>query len=154
MMINVKLSCLTLQENSGAKSEVESFTVFWSSLAASYPKLCDLVYSCKAVFFQLLHINVKYRNKLKVNYDLRCALTETKLRSLLIVCNITNTLSEMWMQVKNTRTWHECWEKKRWVCRHWWPWLWELIMTPCNISLQNYKIIRFVRCRLEGLMHF
>ena len=82
---------LTLQEDSGAKMkfETESLTVFWSSMAASYPNLCDLAfrhlpfsstYSCETAFSQLLHIKTKYRNRLEVKYDLRCALSKTKPR--------------------------------------------------------------------------
>ena len=95
---------LTLQEDSEAKMkfETESLTVFLSSMAASYPNLCDLAfrhpppfsstYSCKAAFSQLLHIKMKYRNRLEVKHDLRCDLSETKqsIKKLVdIICNIT-----------------------------------------------------------------
>ncbi|XP_045104386.1 zinc finger BED domain-containing protein 5-like [Portunus trituberculatus] len=91
---------LTLQEDSGAKMkfETESLTVFWSSMAASYPNLCDLAfrhllpfsstYSCEAAFSQLLHIKTKYRNRLEVKHDLRCALSETKPRIKKLVDNL------------------------------------------------------------------
>ena len=94
---------LTLQEDSGAKMkfETEFQIVFWSSIAASYPNLCDLAfrhllpfsstYSCEAAFSQL-HIKMKYRNRLEVEHDLRCALSETKsrIKKLVdIICNIT-----------------------------------------------------------------
>ena len=70
---NAQTKLLTLQEDSGAKMkfETESLTVFWSSMAASYPNLCDLAfrhlpfsstYSCETAFYQLLHIKTKYRN--------------------------------------------------------------------------------------------
>ncbi|XP_063889743.1 protein FAM200C-like [Scylla paramamosain] len=90
---------LTLQEDSGAKMkfETESLTVFWSSVAASYPNLCDLAfrhllpfsstYSCEAAFSQLLHIT-KYHNRLEVKHDLRCALSETKPRIKKLVDNL------------------------------------------------------------------
>ena len=94
---------LALQEDSGAKMkfESESLAVFWASMAASYPNLCDLAfsyllpfsstYSCEAAFSQL-HIKMKYRNRLEVEHDLRCALSETKsrIKKLVdIICNIT-----------------------------------------------------------------
>ncbi|XP_063847651.1 SCAN domain-containing protein 3-like [Scylla paramamosain] len=91
---------LTLQEDSRAKMkfETESLTVFWSSVAASYPNLCDLAfrhllpfsstYSCEAAFSQLLHIKTKYRNRLEVKHDLRCALSETKPRIKKLVDNL------------------------------------------------------------------
>ena len=95
---------LTLQEDSEAKMkfETESLTVFWSSMAASYPNLCDLAfrhvlpfsstYSCEAAFSQLLHIKMKYRKRLEVKHDLRCDLSETKprIKKLVdIICIIT-----------------------------------------------------------------
>lgn len=88
---------LTLQEDTGAKMkiETESLTVFWSSMAASYPNLCNLAfrhllpfastYSCEAAFSQLLYIKSKYRNTLDVKHDLRCALSETKPRIKMLV---------------------------------------------------------------------
>ncbi|XP_063612431.1 zinc finger BED domain-containing protein 5-like, partial [Penaeus indicus] len=91
---------LTLQEDSGAKMkfETESLTVFWSSMAASYPNLCDLAfrhllpfsstYSCEAAFSQLLHIKTKYHSRLEVKHDLRCALSETKPRIKKLVDNL------------------------------------------------------------------
>ena len=95
---------LTFQDDSGAKMkfETESLTVFWSSMATSYPNLCDLAfrhllpfsstYSCETAFSQLLHIKMKYRNRLEVKHDLRCSLSKTKprIKKLLeIICNIT-----------------------------------------------------------------
>ena len=127
---------LTLQEDSGAKMkfETESLIVFWSSMAASYPNLCDLAfrhllpfsstYSCEAAFSQLLHIKTKYRNRLEVKHDLRCALSETKPRIKKLVENLQHHPShwvEWGIQVKETWTWHEHSEANDlgggvWVC--------------------------------------
>ena len=97
---NGQTELLTLQEDSGAKMkfETESLTVFWSSMAASYPNLCDLAfwhflpfsstYSCETAFSQLLHIKTKYRNRLEVKQDLRCALSKTKPRIRQLVNNL------------------------------------------------------------------
>ena len=117
------------------KFETESLTVFWSSMAASYPNLWDLAfrrllpfsstYSCEAAFSQLLHIKMKYRNRLEGTHDLRCAFSETKPRIKTLVdkiCNITiNTeqngdskVKETWkhepgmnVQMQNLMVWEE-----------------------------------------------
>ena len=86
---------LTLQEDSGAKMKfkTESLTVCWSSMAASYPDLCDLAFRhllpfSSTAFSQLLHMKTKYHNRLEVKHDLRCALSETKPRIKKLVDNL------------------------------------------------------------------
>ena len=131
-------------------------------MAASYPNLCDLAfrqllpfsstYSCEAAFSQLFHIEIKYCNRLEVNHDLRCALNETKPRIKKLVDNLQHHPSQ-WVEwgfksegnMNLPWTFRNKWAGRRWVCGHWRPWLWQLIMTPYDSIFQNYKVIRFVR---------
>ena len=68
---------LGLQEDSGAKMkfDTETITVFWSTMAATYPKLCDLAfllpftstYCCEAAFSDLLNIKTKFETGCRWN---------------------------------------------------------------------------------------
>ena len=77
------------------KFQTEFLTVLWSSMAASYPNLCNLAfrhllplastYSCEAAFSQLLYMESKYRNRLDVKHDQRYAVSEIKPRIKMLV---------------------------------------------------------------------
>lgn len=163
-MVMVKLSCWHFRRIQELRWSLK-LSVFWSSVAVSYPNLCDLAfrhllpfsstYSCEAAFSQLLHIKTKYRNRLEVKHDLRCALSETKPRIKKLVDNLQHHPSH-WVEwgFKSEENMNLAWtfrskwsgSGRRWLCGHWRPCLWQLLMTPYDsISFKNYKVIRFVR---------
>ena len=81
---------LGLREDSGAKMkfDTESLTVFLSTMAATYPNLCDLAfrhflpftYHCDVAFSDFLHVKTKFSNRLPVAHGIRCKLAVTKPR--------------------------------------------------------------------------
>ena len=68
--------------------ETQVLTTFWCSMEDSYPLLTQTIltnllpfpttYLCESGFSTLLQIKTSSRNKLKVEDDLRCALTNTE----------------------------------------------------------------------------
>ncbi|KAI6659464.1 Protein ZBED8-like [Oopsacas minuta] len=76
--------------NDGSAKELfesEELSTFWCSMEESYPLLAEIIlkrllpfpttYLCESGFSALLQIKTSTRNKLKVEDDLRCALTNT-----------------------------------------------------------------------------
>ncbi len=83
---------IDLHNNSGAKDLFEDKTItdFWPVMVDSYPKvakraLCVLLpfvstYLCESGFSTLILLKTKQRNRLKVEDDMRCALSQTSPR--------------------------------------------------------------------------
>ena len=80
---------LELMNNSGARQEYQEkpLSHFWVRLKDSYPQATETplhiliffvsTYLCKSGFSSLIQIKAKHRNRLAVEDDLRCALSQT-----------------------------------------------------------------------------
>ena len=89
---NAQEEFIELIINDAAKTDFSSMSVtkFWIKSLQSYPVLSEIAlhlilpfpttYLCKAGFSSLLVIKSKYRNRLVVEDDLRCALAKTDAR--------------------------------------------------------------------------
>ena len=83
---------INLQNDSTAKDLLDDNTVeeFWIRMIGSYPNvarvaLCSLLpfvstYLCESGFSTMLLIKTAHRNRLELEDDIRCALSETSLR--------------------------------------------------------------------------
>ncbi|XP_039750840.1 SCAN domain-containing protein 3-like [Pararge aegeria] len=88
--VAAKVEFLGLRENSTLKVEFQNYdlSTFWIKTGAEYPVLCNralkmlipfaTTYRCESGFSTLVTLKTKARNRLNVEHDLRCALSETK----------------------------------------------------------------------------
>lgn len=88
--VAAKVEFLGLRENSTLKVEFQNYdlSTFWIKTGAEYPVLSNralkmlipfaTTYRCESGFSTLVTLKTKARNRLNVEHDLRCALSETK----------------------------------------------------------------------------
>lgn len=88
--VAAKVEFLELRENTTCRVEFQNYdlSTFWQKAGAEYPILANralkmlipfaTTYRCESGFSTLVTLKTKARNRLNVEHDLRCALSETK----------------------------------------------------------------------------
>ncbi|GBP62958.1 SCAN domain-containing protein 3 [Eumeta japonica] len=87
--MSAKVEFLGLREDCTLKVEFQNYDLctFWKKVRAEYPIIADralkmlvpfaTTYRCESGFSTLVTLKTKARNRLNVEHDLRCALSET-----------------------------------------------------------------------------
>lgn len=88
--VSAKVEFLGLRENNSLKVDFQNdkLSTFWRKAAAEYPIIADralkmlipfaTTYRCETGFSTLVTLKTKARNRLNVEHDMRCALSETE----------------------------------------------------------------------------